>query len=57
MYYYSTVTNKISNVIIFANHIFSAYILHKAKIQYYFIVLLLGGNKQNYYSQFKDINF
>ena len=27
MYYYSTVTSKISNVVIFTNHIFSAYIL------------------------------
>ena len=32
MYYYSTVTNEKSNLVIFTNHIFSAYILHKAKI-------------------------
>ena len=32
IYYYSTVTSKISNVI-FTNHTFSTYILHKAKIQ------------------------
>ena len=36
MYYYSTVTSKISNAVIFTNHIFSAYILHKAKIQHSF---------------------
>ena len=28
-----TVTNKISNVVIFTNHTFSAYILQKAKIK------------------------
>ena len=39
MYYYSTVTSIISGVVIFTNHIFSA-ILHKAKIQHYFIVLV-----------------
>ena len=32
MYYYSTVKNEKSNLVIFTNHIFSAYILHKAKI-------------------------
>ena len=39
MYYYITVTSNMSNVVIFTNHIFSAYILHKAKIQHYFVVL------------------
>ena len=38
---YSTVTSKISNVVIFTNHIFSAYILHKAKIQHCFIVFVI----------------
>ena len=37
MYCYSTVTSKISNVVIFTNHIFSVYILHQAKIQHCFI--------------------
>ena len=41
MYYYSTITSKISNVVVFTNHIFSAYILHKAKIQHYFIVFVI----------------
>ena len=41
MYYYSTVTKNVSNVIIFTNHICSAYILHKAKIQHYFIVFVI----------------
>ena len=40
MHYYSTVTNKVSNVVIFTNHIFFAYALHKED--------LLRGNKQNY---------
>ena len=41
MYYYSTVTSKISNSVIFTNHIFSACILHKAKIQHYVIVFVI----------------
>ena len=40
-YYYSTVTSKLSDVVIFTNHIFSAYILHKAKIQHYFIAFVI----------------
>ena len=39
MYHYSTVTSEKSNLVILANHVFSAYILHKAKIQQYVIVL------------------
>ena len=42
MYYYSTVTSKISNAVTFTNHIFSPYILHKAKIQHYTIVFLIS---------------
>ena len=38
MYYYSTVTGIISNVVIFTNHTLSAYILYKAKIQHYLVV-------------------
>ena len=41
MYYYNTVTSKISNVVIFTNHVLSAYILHKAKIQHYFVVFVI----------------
>ena len=41
MHYYNTVTSKISNVVIFANYIFSAYILHKAKIEQYFIIFVI----------------
>ena len=41
MHYYNTVTSKISNVVIFAHYIFSAYILHKAKIEQYFIILVI----------------
>ena len=32
MYFYSTVTSKELNVVIFTNHVLSTYILHKAKI-------------------------
>ena len=35
MFSYSTVTSEISNVVIFTNHLLSAYILHQAKIQHY----------------------
>ena len=42
MYYYSIVTSEKSNLVIFPNHIFSTYILHKAKIQHYVIVLVIG---------------
>ena len=42
MYYYSTVTCEKSNLVIFTNHIFSAYVLHKAKIQHYVIVFVIG---------------
>ena len=38
---YSTVTTKISNVVIFTNHIFSVYIVHKCKIQLCFIVFVI----------------
>ena len=55
MYYYSTVTNEKSNLVIFTNHIFFSYILHKAKIQHY--VIVFGESKQNYCSQYKDTNF
>ena len=34
-------TSEKSNLVIFANHIFSAYILHKAKIQNYVIVFVI----------------
>ena len=54
MYYYSTVTSKMSNVVIFTNHTFFAYILYKTKIQHNFIGFV---NNQNYYSQCKDVNF
>ena len=30
-YYYSTVTSKISKIVLFTNHVLSAYVLHKAK--------------------------
>ena len=42
MYYYSTVTCEKPNLVIFTNHIFSAYVLHKAKIQHYVIVFVIG---------------
>ena len=42
MYYYSTVTSEISSVVIFTNHLFSAYILHKAKIQHYVKFFVTG---------------
>ena len=32
MYYYSTVTSEKSYLVMLTNHVFSAYILHKAKI-------------------------
>ena len=35
MYYSSSVTSRISSVVIFTNHLFSAHILHKAKIKHY----------------------
>ena len=35
VYYYSTETSKISNAVIFTNHIFSAYALHKATIWHF----------------------
>ena len=41
MYYYSTVTSKISNAVIFTNDIFSAYILHKGIIQHYVIAFVI----------------
>ena len=41
MYYYSTIGSKISNIVIFTNHIFSTYIVHKAKIQHYFVVFII----------------
>ena len=37
----STVTSKISNIVTFTNQILSAHILHKAKIQHYFINLVI----------------
>ena len=30
-YYCSTVTSKISKIVLFTNHVLSAYVLHKAK--------------------------
>ena len=42
MYYYSPVTCEKPNLVIFTNHIFSAYVLHKAKIQHYVIVFVTG---------------
>ena len=42
LYYYRTVTSEISNVAIFTNHIFYAHMLHKAKIQHYIIVFVIG---------------
>ena len=48
MYYYNTVTRKISNVVIFTNHLLSAYILHKAKINTISWFFLSLGNQQNY---------
>ena len=41
MYYYSTVTSEMSDVVIFTNHAFFAYILYKAKIQHNFIVFVI----------------
>ena len=55
IYYYGTVTNEQSNLVIFTNQIFFSYILHKDKIQHY--VIVFGGSKQNYCSQYKDTNF
>ena len=42
LYYYSTVTSEKSNLVIFTNHLFSAYILYKAKIQHYVIDFVIG---------------
>ena len=41
MYYNSTVTSELSDVVIFTNHTFFAYILYKAKIQHNFIVFVI----------------
>ena len=41
MYYYSTVTSEMSDVVIFTNHTFFAYILYKAKTQHNFIVFVI----------------
>ena len=57
MYCYSTVTSKISNAVIFANMHFLHMYYVNPKYKTISQFLLLGGNKQNYYSQYKDINF
>ena len=57
MYYYSIITSEIlSN---YKSYI-STYILYtyvKPKYNTMSQFLLLGGNRQNYYSQYKDNNF
>ena len=58
MYHYSTAISKVSNVAIFTDHIFSGYILHKAKTQHYFIVFVIRRKKAELlHSQYKDIIF